>query len=60
MTIMKKTALMLALGLIAQAHADDIQIQMTGNIYANTCVIDSASRNLTVDLGQAVSGNIKM
>ena len=54
---MKKTALILALGLIAQAHADDIQIQMTGNIYANTCVIDSASRNLTEDLGQAASGS---
>lgn len=56
---MKKTALILVLGLIAQAHADDIQIQMTGNIYANTCVIDSASRNLTVDLGQAASGSFK-
>ena len=32
---------------------------MTGNIYANTCVIDSASRNLTVDLGQAVSGSFR-
>ncbi len=56
---MKKTALILVLGLIAQAHADDIQIQMTGNIYANTCVIDSASRNLTVDLGRAASGSFK-
>lgn len=59
MTNMKKIIALLALGLIAQAHADDIQIQMTGNIYANTCVIDSASRNLTVNLGQAVSGNFK-
>jgi type 1 fimbria pilin len=32
---------------------------MTGNIYANTCIIDSASRNLTVDLGQAASGDFK-
>lgn len=32
---------------------------MTGNIYANTCIIDSASRNLTVDLGQTVSGSFK-
>lgn len=54
MNVMKKTALILVLGLIAQAHADDIQIQMTGNIYANTCVIDSASRNLTVDLGRGI------
>lgn len=59
MTDMKKTIAFLAVGLLAQAHADDIQIQMTGNIYANTCVIDSASRNLTVDLGQAVSGSFK-
>ena len=51
---MKKTLAILILGLIARAQADDIQIQMTGNIYANTCIIDSASRNLTVDLGQAV------
>ena len=56
---MKKTIAFLAVGLLAQAHADDIQIQMTGNIYANTCVIDRASRNLTVDLGQAVSGSFK-
>ena len=56
MTNMKKTLAILILGLIARAQADDIQIQMTGNIYANTCIIDSASRNLTVDLGQAVSG----
>ena len=45
---MKKIIAFLALGLIAQAHAEDIQIQMTGNIYANTCIIDNASRNLTV------------
>lgn len=56
---MKKIIAFLALGLIAQAHAEDIQIQMTGNIYANTCIIDSASRNLTVDLGQAASGDFK-
>ena len=56
---MKKIIAFLALGLIAQAHAEDIQIQMTGNIYANTCIIDSASRNLTVDLAQAASGDFK-
>ncbi len=59
MTTMKKSALILALGVIAQANADDIQIQMNGNIFANTCIVDSASRNLTVDLGQAVSGSFK-
>ena len=56
---MKKILTLLLLGLASNANADDIQIQMTGNIYANTCVIDSASRNLTVDLGQAVSGSFK-
>ena len=56
---MKKTALIMALTLLSQAHAEDIQIEMRGNIYANTCIIDSASRNLTVDLGQAASGDFK-
>lgn len=37
------------------ARADDIQLQMVGNIYANTCLVDSASKDLTVDLGQAAS-----
>ena len=50
---MKKTALLLLLGLTACAHADEIELQMTGNIYANTCAVDSESKNLTVDLGQA-------
>lgn len=56
---MKKTALLLLLGLTACAHADEIELQMTGNIYANTCVVDSESKNLTVDLGQAASGEFK-
>lgn len=37
------------------ARADDIQLQMVGNIYANTCLVDSASKDLIVDLGQAAS-----
>ncbi|MGS4680744.1 fimbrial protein [Enterobacter soli] len=56
---MKKIILFIAMGVMAQANADDIQVQMVGNIYANTCVIDSASKNLTVDLGQAASSNFK-
>ena len=56
---MKKTALLLLLGLTACAHADEIELQMTGNIYANTCAVDSESKNLTVDLGQATSGEFK-
>lgn len=59
MIAMKKLFLCIALGLISQAYADDIQVQMTGNIYANTCIVDSASKNLTVDLGQAASSQFK-
>lgn len=56
---MKKTALIMALTLLSQAHAEDIQIEMRGNIYANTCIVDSASKDLTVNLGQAVSSDFK-
>ena len=47
---MKSYLIFLTLGLLANAYAEDIQIEMTGNIYANTC---------TVNLGQAVAGNFK-
>lgn len=57
MIAMKKYLFLLALAPLA--HADDIQIAMTGNIYANTCVVDSDSRNLTVDLGQAAANTFK-
>lgn len=56
---MKKTILLLLAGLFPQAHADQIEIQMKGNIFANTCSVDSASQNLTVDLGQAASSDFK-
>ena len=56
---MKKPGLLLLLGLVTCAHADEIALQMTGNIFANTCVVDGASKNLTVDLGQAASGDFK-
>mgnify|MGYP000029021832 CR=1 FL=1 len=59
MIVMKKTALIMALTLLSQAHAEDIQIEMRGNIYANTCIVDSASKDLTVNLGQAVSSDFK-
>lgn len=56
---MKKIMLLTLLGLMTSAHADDINLQITGHIYANTCVVDSASRNLTVDLGQATATSFK-
>lgn len=56
---MKKILLLLIPGVLSPAFADSIEVQMTGNIYANTCVIDSASKNLTVDLGQAASSDFK-
>ena len=59
MIAMKKMVFLLAAGLMAYACADDIQAQMVGNIYANTCSVDSASKDLTVDLGQASSSDFK-
>lgn len=56
---MKKYLLLLLTSLIPLAHADEIQIQMKGNIYANTCSVDSASQNLTVDLGRAASSDFQ-
>ena len=56
---MKKITLLLLAGLLTQAHADEIAIQMRGNIIANTCSVDSASQNLTIDLGQAASSDFK-
>lgn len=58
MNAMKKTLFVLIV-LTAGAHAEDIQMQITGNIFANTCAVDSASKNLTVDLGQAETGTFK-
>lgn len=56
---MKKITLLLLAGLLTQEHADEIAIQMRGNIIANTCSVDSASQNLTIDLGQAASSDFK-
>ena len=59
MIAMKKIIFLLTAGLMTYACADDIQVQMVGNIYANTCSVDSASKDLTVDLGQASSSDFK-
>ncbi|MCF8578484.1 type 1 fimbrial protein [Enterobacter ludwigii] len=56
---MTKYLPVLLLGLASHACADEIQVLMQGNILANTCSVDSASQNLTVDLGQAASGDFK-
>lgn len=56
---MNKSLILLLAGLISLAHADDIQIQMKGNIYANTCSVDSASQDMTVDLGHAALSDFK-
>ncbi|WP_330983426.1 MULTISPECIES: fimbrial protein [Enterobacterales] len=56
---MKKLLTVLLLGLACQALADEIPIHIHGNIVANTCQVDSASQNLTVNLGQAVAKDFK-
>jgi len=57
---MKKiSGVLVACVLMPAACADVIQVQMTGNIYANTCAVDSASQNLTVDLGQDSASNFR-
>lgn len=56
---MKIITLLLLAGLLTQAHADEIEIQMRGNIIANTCSVDSTSQDLVVDLGQAASSDFK-
>lgn len=53
------SGILTACALLPVARADVIQLQMTGNIYANTCAVDSASQNLTVDLGQDSASNFR-
>jgi type 1 fimbria pilin len=55
--INEKYLAVLLLGLIP-GHADDIQVQMRAT-FTPIPVVDSASQNLTVDLGQAASGDFK-
>lgn len=57
--MMKTHIFLLTAALMAQSYAEEIQVQMVGNIYANTCTVDSASKALTVDLGQAASSDFK-
>ncbi|WP_058911172.1 fimbrial protein [Entomohabitans teleogrylli] len=57
---MKKYLLLLITSCLSPTiHAEAIEIQMTGNIFANTCSVDSASQDLSVDLGQDSAGNYK-
>lgn len=56
---MNKPLILLLMMLSGHASADEIQLQMQGNIYANTCVVDSASQDLTVNLGQAAASDFK-
>jgi len=48
--------LLLACGLV---HATDVTLNIEGNIYDTTCQVDSASQNMVVNLGQAISGDFK-
>lgn len=56
---MKTLLTVLLLGLTCQTLADEIQIDIRGNIYANACQVDSASQNMTVDLGRANTSDFK-
>lgn len=56
---MKTTLLLLLASLALQASAEEIQVEIKGNIIANTCTVDSASQNLTVNLGQAAASNFR-
>lgn len=56
---MKTFWFVLLCGMACQAMADEIPISILGNIYANTCKVDSASQNLTVSLGKANSSDFK-
>lgn len=41
------------------AHATNVTLNIQGNIYDTTCQVDSASQNMVVNLGQAISGDFK-
>lgn len=55
---MKSAVLLLLLTSLA-AGATDITLSLEGNIYGTTCQVDGASKNMMVDLGQAVSSDFK-
>ena len=48
---MKTLLALLLLGVASQSLAEEIQLDIRGNIYANACQTDSATENLTVILG---------
>jgi minor fimbrial subunit len=55
-----KRELILVLMLASTASfATDVTLNIEGNIYDTTCQVDSASQNMVVDLGQAISGDFK-
>ncbi|MDM2737014.1 MULTISPECIES: fimbrial protein [Citrobacter] len=56
---MKMFLAVLLLGLTCQSQAEEVQINIRGNIYANACQVDSASQDLTVSLGKANSSDFK-
>lgn len=56
---MKTLITILLLGLSCYSLAEEIQVNIRGNIYANACQVDSASQNLTVNLGKANTGDFK-
>ena len=53
---MKTLLALLLLGVASQSLAEEIQLDIRGNIYANACQVDSTSQNLTVNLGKANTG----
>lgn len=56
---MKRVCSLLLLGLAMQTMAEEIPIEIHGSIFANTCAVDSASQNMTVNLGQAGTKDFK-
>lgn len=56
---MKTLLALLLLGVASQSLAEEIQLDIRGNIYANACQVDSTSQNLTVNLGKANTGDFK-
>ncbi|EKY3120156.1 type 1 fimbrial protein [Cronobacter turicensis] len=54
---MKKGLLLMLVIVAAQAQADDINLQINGTITAGSCDVDAASKNKTVEMGQAVASD---
>ncbi|EOI3443685.1 fimbrial protein [Cronobacter turicensis] len=54
---MKKLLLLMLVIVAAQAQADDINLQINGTITAGSCDVDAASKNKTVEMGQAVASD---